>query len=166
MALPGGLYVYQGEELGLPEVEDLPDELLQDPLWRRSGGTDRGRDGCRVPIPWSGKEPPFGFGSGTPWLPQPADWKNLTVESQQDDKNSMLTLYRDGLRIRRTELGDGTLTWLDSAPGVLSFAREKLTCVVNLSPHPIDLPPGADLLLTSSPLEEGKLPTDTTAWLR
>ncbi|WP_112244601.1 glycoside hydrolase family 13 protein [Kribbella monticola] len=167
MALPGGLYVYQGEELGLPEVENLPDELLQDPLWVRSGGTDRGRDGCRVPIPWSGQEPPFGFGSGTPWLPQPADWKNLTVESQHDDQNSMLTLYRNGLRIRRTELGDGTLTWLDADPGVLLFARDSgLKCITNLSPAPVDLPPHTDLLLTSNPLENGKLPTDTTAWVR
>ena len=69
MALPGGLYVYQGEELGLPEVEDLPDELLQDPIFTRSGGTDRGRDGCRVPLPWSGKEPPFGFGAGSHLAP-------------------------------------------------------------------------------------------------
>jgi alpha-glucosidase len=166
MALPGGLYVYQGEELGLPEVEDLPDELLQDPLWARSGGTDRGRDGCRVPLPWSGKEPPFGFGSGTPWLPQPADWKNLTVESQQADQNSMLELYRDGLKIRRESLGDGTLTWMDSAPGVLMFTREALTCIVNLTPEPIDLPEYSEILLTSSPLEETRLPSDTTAWLR
>jgi alpha-glucosidase len=79
----------------------------------------------------------------------------------------MLALYRNGLRIRRAELGDGTLTWLDSAPGVLAFARESgLTCVVNLSPDPVDLPPYAELLLTSNPLEEGQLPTDTTAWLR
>lgn len=166
MALPGGLYVYQGEELGLPEVENLPDHLLQDPLWERSGGVDRGRDGCRVPIPWSGKEPPFGFGAGTPWLPQPADWKNLTVESQQADQNSMLALYRNGLNLRRTALGDGTLTWLDSAPGVLAFTRESLTCLTNLTPDPIILPSYAELLLTSAPLEEGKLPADATAWLR
>ncbi|MDX6295364.1 MAG: alpha-glucosidase [Kribbellaceae bacterium] len=167
MALPGGLYVYQGEELGLTEIEDLPDELLQDPLWARSGGTDRGRDGCRVPLPWSGVERPFGFGTGTPWLPQPADWKNLTVEAQQADPNSMLALYRNGLRIRRTELGDGTLTWLDSEPGVLAFSRESgLTCVVNLTPEPIDLPPYSELLLASSPLDEGRLVSDASAWLR
>ncbi len=139
MALPGGLYVYQGEELGLPEVEDLPDNLLQDPLWARSGGTDRGRDGCRVPIPWSGKEPPFGFGAGTPWLPQPADWKNLTVESQQADQNSMLALYRDGLKLRRALLGDGALTWLD-------FPRRRPDLhprIPNLhrQPHPHPHPP-------------------------
>jgi alpha-glucosidase len=166
MALPGGLYVYQGEELGLPEVENLPDELLQDPIFTRSGGTDRGRDGCRVPLPWSGKEPPFGFGAGSPWLPQPADWKNLTVESQHDDQNSMLTLYRTGLHLRRTHLGDGNLTWLDSQPGVLAFKREYLTSVTNLNPHPVELPPYDELLLTSSPIDDGRLPTDTTAWIR
>ena len=166
MALPGGLYVYQGEELGLPEVEDLPDDLLQDPIFTRSGGTDRGRDGCRVPLPWSGKEPPFGFGTGTPWLPQPPDWKNLTVESQHDDQNSMLTLYRTGLNLRRTHLGDGTLTWLDSPPGVLTFRRDSgLTSITNLTPAPIELPPYDELLLASIPLDEGQLPSDATAWL-
>jgi len=168
MALPGGLYVYQGEELGLPEVEDLPDELLQDPIFTRSGGTDRGRDGCRVPLPWSGKEPPFGFntGTGTPWLPQPADWKNLTVESQQHDQNSMLTLYRTGLHLRRSYLGDGTLTWLDTQPGVLAFSRESLISVTNLTSEPIDLPPHQELLLASVPLEDGRLAGDSTAWIR
>ena len=75
LALPGGAYVYQGEELGLPEVADLPDEVRQDPTFLRTGGAVVGRDGCRVPLPWSGDAPPFGFGpSGTPWLPQPAAW--------------------------------------------------------------------------------------------
>ncbi|MFG1814405.1 alpha-amylase family glycosyl hydrolase [Kribbella sp. NPDC049174] len=166
MALPGGLYVYQGEELGLPEVEDLPDELLQDPIFTRSKGTDRGRDGCRVPLPWSGKEPPFGFGTDTPWLPQPRDWKNLTVESQHDDQNSMLTLYRTGLKLRRTHLGDGTLRWLDTPPDVLAFSRESLICVTNLTPEPIELPPYDELLLASSPLDDGLLASDSTAWIR
>ncbi|MEV0283409.1 glycoside hydrolase family 13 protein [Kribbella sp. NPDC050820] len=166
MALPGGLYVYQGEELGLPEVEDLPDHLLQDPIFTRSNGTDRGRDGCRVPLPWSGKEPPFGFGAGTPWLPQPADWKNLTAESQHDDQNSMLTLYRTGLKLRRTHLGDGTLRWLDTPPGVLAFTRESLISITNLTPEPIELQPYDELLLASSPLDDGLLASDSTAWIR
>src|SRR5690348_12880611 len=82
MALPGSMYVYQGEELGLPEVEDIPDHLRRDPMWHRSGGVDPGRDGCRVPIPWSGAEPPYGFSDGgvVPWLEQPGDWGSLTVE--------------------------------------------------------------------------------------
>ncbi|GAA3133450.1 hypothetical protein GCM10020001_064920 [Nonomuraea salmonea] len=112
MALPGSVYVYQGEELGLPEVEYLPDEVRQDPMYARSGGTNPGRDGCRIPLPWSGDEPPFGFGTGTPWLPQPESWRKLTAEAQRTDLGSMLNLYRSALGIRRELLGDGTLTWL------------------------------------------------------
>ncbi len=87
LALPGGAYIYQGDELGLPEVEDLPEDVLDDPTWERSGHTVRGRDGCRVPIPWSGSEPPYGFGPGNeqPWLPQPADWAPLTAEAEAAD---------------------------------------------------------------------------------
>ncbi|WP_084959279.1 glycoside hydrolase family 13 protein [Thermoactinospora rubra] len=166
MALPGGVYVYQGEELGLPEVEDIPGELRQDPMWRRSGHTVPGRDGCRVPIPWSGEEPPFGFSTGTPWLPQPEEWRKLTVEAQREDLGSMLTLYRKALRLRRDLLGDGTLTWLDSPAEVLAFARESgLTCVVNLGSDPVRLPPHERVLLASGPLDGERLPPDTAVWL-
>ncbi|WP_301174329.1 glycoside hydrolase family 13 protein [Actinomadura geliboluensis] len=164
MALPGAVYLYQGEELGLPEVEDLPDDLRQDPIWTRSGHTDPGRDGCRVPLPWSGDEPPFGFG-GDPWLPQPPDWKDLTVEAQDADPGSMLRLYRDALALRREHLGDGTLTWLPSADGVLAFTRDSgLTCVLNLGDAPVPLT--GEVLLASGPLPDGQLPPDTAAWLR
>jgi alpha-glucosidase len=98
-------------------------------------------------------------------LPQPADWKNLTVESQYNDQNSMLSLYRRGLTLRRTYLGDGRLTWLDSPPDVLTFGREKLTCVVNLSAAPVELPPYEEVLITSIPLDDGMLPSDATAWI-
>jgi alpha-glucosidase len=167
LALPGGAYLYQGEELGLWEVEDLPDEVLQDPTWERSGRTNRGRDGCRVPIPWSGDTPPFGFGDGTPWLPQPVAWKDFTVEAQTGDPHSMLELYRTALRIRRTQpaLGDGTLRWLDAPDGTLIFARDPdFRCVVNLSGAPTPLPTG-EVLLTSAPLDDGRLPVDSAAWL-
>ena len=97
-ALPGSLYIYQGDELGLDEVEDLPSDRLQDPIVHRSGGADPGRDGCRVPLPWAGQTRPFGFsppGASTdPWLPQPASWSALTVEAQAADPASMLNLYR------------------------------------------------------------------------
>jgi alpha-glucosidase len=172
LALPGGAYLYQGEELGLWEVEDLPEELLQDPTWERSGHTIRGRDGCRVPIPWSGDTPPFGFGpagGGRPWLPQPASWKDFTVEAQTGDEHSMLELYRTALRIRHADpaLGDGTLRWLDAPPGVLLFVREPdFRCAVNLSSAPFTLPGDAEVLLASGPLEDGRLPRDATAWLR
>ncbi len=173
MALPGSVYVYQGEELGLWEVEDIPDELRQDPMWRRTAGADPGRDGCRVPLPWSGTEPPFGFSpagaTGEPWLPQPKQWRDLTVEAESANAGSMLRLYRDALRTRRSEpaLGDGPMTWLPSQDGVLAFDRGAgVTCVANLSDGPIGLPPHTEVLLASGPLSGGLLPPDTTVWLR
>ncbi|MBW8871753.1 MAG: DUF3459 domain-containing protein, partial [Leifsonia sp.] len=171
--LPGSLYIYQGDDLGLPEVEDLPDELREDPMHERSGGVDPGRDGCRVPLPWRGTTPPFGFSpddaSSEPWLPQPADWSSLTVQAQQSDPSSMLWLYRQALRIRRAEpaLGDGPLTWLASPAGVLAFARgAAFVSVTNLSGGPVALPEHQAILLSSSPLVCGLLPSDSTAWLR
>jgi alpha-glucosidase len=173
MALPGSIYVYQGEELGLPEVQDIPDELRQDPIWRRSGGTDPGRDGCRVPLPWSGQEPPFGFSppdaTALAWLPQPKQWRELTVEAETGEPGSMLELYRSALAIRRAEpaLGDGEMSWLPSEPGVLAFDRgTSVRCVVNLSSAPCPLPEHAALLLSSGPMDGGLLPTDCAVWLR
>jgi alpha-glucosidase len=177
-ALPGSLYVYQGDELGLPEAEDLPLELLQDPMHFRSDGVDPGRDGCRVPLPWSGTEPPYGFtpegASSAPWLPQPTDWANLTVEAEAGNTGSMLSLYRTALSIRRSHpaLGDGELTWLDGdgfgpESGVLAFSRGLgFVSVTNLSGAPVELPSYTRLLLASTPLEDGLLPSDSTAWLR
>ena len=172
MALPGGVYVYQGEELGLSEVEDLSDEVRQDPVFARTKGADIGRDGCRVPIPWSGDAPPFGFNTtGTaPWLPQPADWQESTMELQSDDPTSMLALYRAALRLRQDlpELGDGALRWLPrSGADVLAFARDEgFVCVVNLSAEPVQLPAHNQILLASQPIEGAELPTDTAVWLR
>ena len=173
LALPGGAYVYQGEELGLAEVEDLPEELLQDPGWEQSGRTDRGRDGCRVPIPWSGQEPPFGFSpehaSAPPWLPQPSAWGELTVEAQTGDDGSMLELYRRALNLRRAlpALGDGTLRWLDAPAGALAFVRDPgFACLVNLSGDPVAVPDGAELLIASGPLsDDGRVSPDTAVWL-
>jgi alpha-glucosidase len=169
LALPGAAYLYQGEELGLWEVEDLPPHLIQDPMFHRSGGTDPGRDGCRVPLPWSGVEPPFAFTTATPWLPQPPAWKNLTIEAQTGDPDSMLELYRSALRIRTAHpaLGDGTLRWLDTPDGVLAFTRDPdFACVVNLSGTSATLPPHESILLASCPLDGPHLPPDATAWLR
>jgi len=121
LALPGGACLYQGEELGLWEVEDLPDELLQDPTWKRSGHRVRGRDGCRVPIPWSGDGPPFGFGppGSVPWLPQPAAWRGLTVDAASRDPGSMLALYRTALGLRRAHPGfaGDDMRWLSAPEG-------------------------------------------------
>jgi alpha-glucosidase len=177
LALPGSAYLYQGEELGLWEVEDIPVELRQDPMFHRSGGTDAGRDGCRVPLPWSGDEPPFGFSppgaAAAPWLPQPDIWKDRTVQAQLGDPTSMLELYRAALRTRRAEaaLGDGPMRWLPSAPGVLAFARERdgaepLVCVVNLGADDVALPEHRGVVLASRPLAVDVLPADTAAWLR
>ncbi|WFE42664.1 glycoside hydrolase family 13 protein [Micromonospora sp. WMMD998] len=173
LALPGAAYVYQGEELGLWEVEDIPYELRQDPMWERSGRVDPGRDGCRVPLPWQGDTPPFGFSPDgatvAPWLPQPADWKDRTARAQAGDPHSMLELYRAALALRRAEpsLGDGALTWLPAPRRVLAFAREpNLTCVVNLGDEAVPLPAYDRLLLASGPLDDDRLPADTAVWLR
>lgn len=169
LALPGGAYIYQGEELGLEEVEDLPEDVLRDPTWERSGHTARGRDGCRVPLPWRGQGPPFGFTSpGTqPWLPQPVHWRRRTVAAQEHDESSMLALYRAALRIRRDQpaLRGTGFAWHASHDDVLIFDRgPAFRCVVNLSPEAVPLPAGTPLL-TSDPLVAGNLPPDTAAWL-
>jgi alpha-glucosidase len=172
LALPGGAYVYQGEELGLAEVEDLPDDVLQDPGWAQSGHTVRGRDGCRVPIPWSGLDPPFGFSppgaDAPPWLPQPPAWRTQTVQAQTGDESSMLELYRRALRLRRSHpaLGDGNLSWLPAPAGALAFRRDPgFTCLVNLSAGAVAPPHSAQMLIASGPVDSrGRLPSDTAAW--
>jgi len=172
-ALPGSLYIYQGDELGLPEAEQIPLELLQDPMHFRSNGVDPGRDGCRVPLPWRENGPSFGFSpddaAAEPWLPQPADWAGLSVEAELADPGSMLSLYRDTLRLRRGSAGlhDGPLTWLDRGEDVLAFTRgENFVSISNLSTEPVPLPEHVEVLLSSSALENGLLPSDSTAWLR
>jgi alpha-glucosidase len=172
-ALPGSLYIYQGDELGLDEVDDLPVDRLQDPMYFRSGGTDPGRDGCRVPLPWSGTEPPFGFSpadaDAEPWLPQPSRWAALTVEAQERNAGSMLSLYRSALRIRRSEagLGDGPMTWLSAGPDVLAFTRgDRFVSITNLSPSAVRLPAHEEVLLASADVVDELLPPDATAWLR
>lgn len=171
LALPGSAYLYQGEELGLPEVFDLPEALRQDPELRRSGGARLGRDGCRVPLPWSGTAPPFGFGppGSTPWLPQPPDWATRTVAAQQADPDSTLSLYRRALRLRRQGLGRGPIDWpAPPTPEVLLFTRPGLVCATNCGPAPVRLPGRyGDPVLASGELPEpGVLPADTTAWFR
>nr|WP_240506344.1 glycoside hydrolase family 13 protein [Thermoactinospora rubra] len=174
LALPGSAYLYQGEELGLPEVLDLPDELREDPAFRRTGDS---RDGCRVPLPWSGTAAGgFGFGppgSAPPWLPQPESWAALTVEAQDRDPGSTLNLYRRALRIRREHpaLGGGTLTWLASPEEVLALQRDPgLAVVVNTGEQAValaDLGLAGRVLLASEALDdEGVVPPDTTVWVQ
>jgi len=167
LALPGSAYLYQGEELGLPEVLDLPDDCRQDPRFFRSGGAVRGRDGCRVPIPWSGEAAPYGFSdTGAAWLPSPASWASLTAQAQADDPHSTLSLYRQALALRRSRPAETTLVWHDSPADVVDFTgRGGIRCVVNLGEHPVPVPEGsAELLLASGPLVDGQLPPDTAVW--
>lgn len=163
LALPGAVYVYQGEELGLPEA-DIPLGRIQDPMHFRSGGTDPGRDGCRVPLPWTAE--PW----NEPWLPQPASWPQYAADRQDGDPDSMLALYRTALGLRRAAagFGGGSLDWLPAPPGVLAFSRpDGLVCVANLSPEPAPLPAHTSLLLSSSALDaDGLLGQDTAVWLR
>lgn len=167
LALPGAVFIYNGSELGLPNV-DLPDEALVDPVWERSGHTERGRDGCRVPLPWEGTEPPYGFTTGEAWLPMPDDWADLTVEQQLRDDTSMLALYRTALALRasRPEFAGSELEWFGSPAGCLAFRRKEggLTCVLNTAAEVVTLPVGT-VLLSSGPVHEGHLPPDTAVWL-
>ncbi|ACV79318.1 glycoside hydrolase family 13 protein [Nakamurella multipartita] len=172
-ALPGGAYVYQGEELGLPEVLDIPAQWRQDPIFFRSGGERLGRDGCRVPLPWSDTQAPYGFGpAGTPWLPQRPVFGELSVQAQTGDPASTLEFYRRALRIRRErpELGDGPMQWLDAPDGMLVLARGQFRCAINFTDEPLPLPPscaGATLLLSSSATADqglAELGGNTAAW--
>ncbi|WP_377267794.1 alpha-amylase family glycosyl hydrolase [Peterkaempfera sp. SMS 1(5)a] len=176
LALPGSCYLYQGEELGLWEVSDIPDQLRQDPFFHRSNGADVGRDGCRVPLPWAGSEAPFGFSpdraDADPWLPQPAAWAGLTAEALDADPESILNLYRAALALRSDEaaLHQDDFDWR-SAPGdsVLDFQRgPHFRCIVNLSDQQIPLDGAERVLLSSGPLaDDGKsLPPNSTVWLR
>jgi alpha-glucosidase len=167
LALPGSSYLYQGEELGLPEVADLPPEVLQDPTWTRSEGTEKGRDGSRVPLPWTSTGPSLGFGAGPAHLPQPAGFAELSVERQRADASSTLAFYRRALAERRRLQGaDESLEWAAGTPSdVVQFTRPGgWTSVTNFGSRPVPLPAGR-VVVASSPLQDGLLPGDTTAWL-
>ncbi|MEU5734245.1 glycoside hydrolase family 13 protein [Streptomyces antimycoticus] len=178
LALPGSSYLYQGEELGLPEVTDLPDELRQDPAFFRTSpdgedgqnGQDGFRDGCRVPLPWTRSGESYGFGPGGSWLPQPDDWSGLSVEAQTGDPGSTLELYRGALALRRElpGLGDGPMNWLEAPAGVLALSRPGLVCTLNTLGEEVELPVPGRALLSSAPLAYGagtvRIPPDSCAW--
>ncbi|WP_433394355.1 glycoside hydrolase family 13 protein [Micromonospora sp. KLBMP9576] len=168
LALPGSAYLYQGEELGLPEHTTMPDEARQDPTWARSGHTERGRDGCRVPIPWEADAPSYGFGpTDASWLPQSPLWAEYALDRQRGTPGSTYELYRAALRLRREHrLGEGTLAWLASGDEVLSFRNGDLTVLTNFGPAAVPLPAG-DLVHASAPLDaDGAVPADVTVWVR
>jgi alpha-glucosidase len=170
LALPGTAFVYQGQELGLDEVE-LADSVRRDPIFFRTNGRRKGRDGCRVPIPWEREPPGFGFTPGAPWLPIPPTWDALSVAAQREDPASMLVLYRDALALRRASeaLTTGSFAWRDRVRASLVFTRssehETVLCAVNMDDMPLSLPDG-ELLLASGPLVDDRLPPGTAAWVR
>lgn len=171
LALPGSAYIYQGEELGLPDVVDLSDEVRQDPAYFRGAGQDGFRDGCRVPIPWTREGSSYGFGAGGSWLPQPSEWADLSVEAQTGDPGSTLELYRSALAVRRAQpdLGAGdAVEWLRAPEGVLAFRRGEFVCVANTGGEAVTTPAYGRLLLASGEVAEAdgdaKVPADTTVW--
>nr|WP_282945703.1 glycoside hydrolase family 13 protein [Cellulomonas endometrii] len=175
LGLPGSAYLYQGEELGLPEHTALPAEVREDPAFFRTNGVERGRDGCRVPLPWQADAPGFGYSpTGDTWLPQPASWAAYAADAQDGVPGSTLELYRAALRLRRSErLGTGGAAWEPAyadAPEVIAVRNGSVLVVANLGSAPVALPAGAEVLLASGlpgDAEVGaELPGDTTAWLR
>jgi alpha-glucosidase len=157
LALPGTVFLYEGQELGLEEV-DLPADARQDPIFFRTGGERLGRDGCRVPIPWTADAPAHGFCAGVPWLPMPAGWGERSVAAEDGDPGSTLELFRAALALRP----DGDFAWLDSPPGTLVFRRGDVVCAVNVSGEPLPLPAGEVLVATA----DGPLPPGSAAWIR
>jgi alpha-glucosidase len=174
LGLPGSAYLYQGEELGLPEHTLLDDDLRQDPAWLRSGHSERGRDGCRVPLPWSAQAPGLGFSpTGATWLPQPASWAAYAADAQAGVPGSTLEMYRSALRLRRElGLGTGSLAWVEGFPGaddrdVLALVNGDVLVVTNLGTEPVRLPAGAEVVLSSADLDDdGVVPSDVTVWAR
>jgi len=165
LALPGSAYLYQGEELGLQEVGELPAANLQDPAYFRSKGAEKGRDGCRVPIPWTVGGLSFGFGPGGSHLLQPKWFGAYSVEAQEKDLESTLSLYRKALAVRRGLQTGNSLSWVDGTDWVLHFTRPGgWQSITNFGAAPVELPEAA-VVLSSGPLEGDKLPSDTTAWL-
>jgi len=170
LALPGSAYLYQGEELGLEQV-DVAEEHRQDPAWlrtRTSEAPEPGRDGCRVPLPWAGTTPPYDFSPEgvSPWLPQPETWAPLTAAAQSQAPGSTLQFYRAALAARREHaLGAGNeVTLLDARTDVLTFRRGSLTVVLNAGSAAVELPTGT-MLIASGELDDGLLPPDTAVWL-
>jgi len=172
LALPGSAYLYQGEELGLPEVIDLPDDARQDPTFFRTGGKSYGRDGCRVPLPWESAAPTAGFGpagvtgAGASWLPQPDTWANYARDAQRGIPESTLEFYREALEARRVHhLASNELVWQPSPDAdTLVFRSGAVTIIANMGASPVARPAGR-VVLASGPLGADRLPGDTTAWI-
>lgn len=166
LALPGSSYLYQGEELGLPDVLDIPSDQMQDPQWFRGEGKFKSRDGCRVPLPWEKTGSSFGFGSGGSHLPQPAWYGEYSVAVQESDSSSTLNLYRAALKLRKELETEESLTWHKSPAGTLLFERPAgWLCFTNFTDQPVDLVAG-EVLVASSDVSGGKLQGNSAVWLR
>ena len=165
-ALPGCTYIYQGQELGLQEVADLPEEAIQDPQYLRNNKIFKGRDGCRVPLPWSADTPFFGFSDKASHLPQPAWFKDYAVD-QQEDGESTLNLFRTIIAARRKLQAEEKYQWHETGDsGVLHFSRPNgWHCIHNFDGKPFALPEG-ELILQTAPLVDGKVGPATTVWLK
>jgi alpha-glucosidase len=169
LALPGSAYLYQGEELGLLEVADLPVEALRDPVWERTGHTLKGRDGCRVPLPWATSGSSFGFGANGAWLPQPDWFASVSVQAQDGDPESTLQMYRAALQHRRKiQTPDSEVVWRsEKDPDVLDFSRSNgWRSITNFGRTPKVLPAGQVLIASHAITDHGVVPPETTVWLR
>jgi len=176
LGLPGSCYVFAGQELGLPDGV-IPDESRQDPIYFRTNGTQKGRDGARVPLPWSGDRAPFGFTAGSPWLPLQESWKELTVEKQDSDPKSSLNLYRSALKLRAEHLvGNGEVEWIESpdhgsqSNSLLAYKRGNVSVYMNLANKPVEVEITGKLLIVSAGVVDGRdgkvtIPPVSTIWL-
>jgi alpha-glucosidase len=167
LALPGATYMYQGEELGLHEVTDIPGDQIQDPQYLRNHKIDKGRDGCRVPLPWTKSGPSFGFGTGGAHLPQPNWFGGYSVEVEEKDSQSPLAIYRKALGLRKSLTTEEKVKWHKTGnSSVLHFSRPNgWHCITNFRAAPIAMPKGK-LLISSHPLQDGKIAAGTTVWLK
>lgn len=167
LALPGSAYIYQGEELGLPEVADLPPDALQDPVWQRTGHTVKGRDGCRVPLPWSRHGTSYGFGSNGSWLPQPPVFAGLSAQAQDGIPGSTLEMYREAIRLRRRlQTDDRDIEWLElDDPDLLHFRRSNgWECLINFGSTSRALPVRTPLISSQPHQSDDQIPPESTAW--
>jgi len=166
LGLPGSTYLYQGEELGLHEVAEIPADQRQDPTFFRTGGAEIGRDGCRVPLPWTSEGTSLGFGSSGSHLPQPEWFAAHSVEAESHSKDSTLGMYRHALALRHILQSAEQLEWIETGrDDVLHFIRPNgWQVITNFGTEAYafnDVP----ALITSSPSPLGIVPGETTAWL-
>lgn len=167
-ALPGSAYVFQGEELGLKEVADLPESKLQDPVWVNSGNKFKGRDGCRVPIPWVSSSDSFGFSAGEPHLPMPEWFEDYSVDVQDSDSDSFLNFYRDAIKLRRSLIEDDMFEWVENADnGVVHFKRsETWHSLTNMNGESVVMPEHSEVIFSSQAIDGDIVPAYTTVWYK